>query len=96
MIGVGPAHAQTAAPEMGDAQITTLTDARYYLTGVRLEEGFEYQDGLVSGTRTGLATVEVRDGGIAAVLAPGAALDAGLPRYSAGGRLMLPAFRARP
>ena len=93
MIGVGAAHAETAAPETGDAEVTTLTDARYYLTDVRLEEGFEHQDGLVSGTRTGLATVEVRDGGIAAVLATDAALDAGVPRYSAGGRLMLPAFR---
>ena len=93
MMGVGAAQAQTAPPQEIDAQITTLTDAHYYLTDVRLEEAFEYQDDMVSGTRTGLHTVEIRDGSIAAVRATDAVLDAGLPRYSARGQLMLPAFR---
>ena len=57
---VGAAQAETAAPEDIDAGITTLTDAHYYLTDVRLEEGFEYQDDMVSGTRTGLHTVEIQ------------------------------------
>jgi cytosine/adenosine deaminase-related metal-dependent hydrolase len=93
MIGVGAAQAQTAAPPDPDARVETVTDTHYYLTDVRLEEGFTYQDEMISGTRTGLYTVEVRDDVIALVLAPGSALDAGLPRYSAQGQLMLPAFR---
>ena len=93
MIGFGAAQAQTAAAQDVDVQIATLADAHYYLTDVRLEEGFAYQDDMISGTRTGLYTVEIRDGRIAAVFASGAALDAVLPRYSAQGQLMLPAFR---
>jgi cytosine/adenosine deaminase-related metal-dependent hydrolase len=93
MLAFGPAQAEIRAPDATELRIATVSDARYYLTGVRLEEGFAYQDEMISGTRTGLHAVEIRDGRIAAVLAPDAALEAGVPRYDARGLLMLPAFR---
>ncbi|WP_246529079.1 amidohydrolase family protein [Microvirga zambiensis] len=74
-------------------QIMTLTDSHYYLTDVRLEEGFEYDGEVVVGTRTGIRTLEIQNGRIKAVHGADAALNAALPRYKAQSNLLLPAFR---
>jgi cytosine/adenosine deaminase-related metal-dependent hydrolase len=62
----------------------------FILKNVRLETGFEYEDGEVSHTKTELFTVEVGDGKVKAVLPnkPNAANT-----IDAKGFLMLPAFR---
>ncbi|EIM29002.1 amidohydrolase family protein [Microvirga lotononidis] len=73
--------------------ITAVTDSHYYLSDVRLEEGFEHEGEVVVGTRTGIHTLEIQDGRIKALHDAGAALDASLPRYKAQGKLLLPAFR---
>jgi cytosine/adenosine deaminase-related metal-dependent hydrolase len=91
--------APTAAAETtvktnpSDKQVTTLKDGHYYLTDVRLEEGFEREGEVVVGTRTGIHTLEIQDGRIKAAHDAGAALEAALPRYKAQGKLLLPAFR---
>jgi len=91
VIGMGStAAAQTTADS---EQVTSVPDTHYYLTDVRLEDGFEHEGEYIAATLTGLYTLEIRDGAIAAILDPGAALTAGVARYSAGGRLALPAFR---
>ncbi|MBB6469551.1 cytosine/adenosine deaminase-related metal-dependent hydrolase [Aminobacter lissarensis] len=75
-----------------EAGVLSVTDNHYYLDDALLEQGFEHENGCVVATKTALQVIEVRDGRIVAVLAKGAALNAGLPRYSARGALMLPAF----
>ena len=89
LLGSGPANAAAAAP----GAATSIAEPHYYLTDVRLEDGFDHEGEYIAATRTGLYTLEIRDGAIAAIHAPGAALPAATPRYSAGGALALPAFR---
>ncbi|MGJ4859013.1 amidohydrolase family protein [Labrys sp. KB_33_2] len=91
----GSAMAATAGTSRpaGEAGASTLSDRHYYLSDVRLEEGFEYEGETVIGTRTALYTLEIKDGKIAALHAAGAKLDDGLPRYQAHGQLLLPAMR---
>lgn len=96
---LGLSGAQTAAAEAAaitnqpHQQITTLKDSHYYLTDVRLELGFDHEGEVVVGTRTGIHTLEITGGRIKAVHGAGATLDAALPRYTAQGKLLLPAFR---
>lgn len=89
------AAAAPAAPSRppSDAGTQTLTDQHYCLTGVRLEDGFEYDGATVIGTRTGLYALEIKAGKIVALHSAGAALPAGLPCYQAHGQLALPAMR---
>lgn len=83
----------TKADTSGQRQPLALTDRHCYLSGVRLEEGFEYDGEVVVGTRTGLYTLEIEDGRIKALLIAGTSLDATQPVYDAQGKLALPALR---
>jgi cytosine/adenosine deaminase-related metal-dependent hydrolase len=82
-----------ASTDQSRQHITTVTDSHYYLSDVRLEEGFEHEGEVVVGTRTGNHTLEIQDGRIKALHDAGAALEAALPHYKAQGKLLLPAFR---
>jgi cytosine/adenosine deaminase-related metal-dependent hydrolase len=82
-----------ASTDQSRQHITTVTDSHYYLSDVRLEEGFEHEGEVVVGTRTGIHTLEIQDGRIKALHDAGAALEAALPRYKAQGKLLLPALR---
>ncbi|WP_448950705.1 amidohydrolase family protein [Labrys neptuniae] len=97
VIGMAGSRAQaaavTASGPAGEAGATNLTDRHYYLVDVRLEEGFEREGETVIATRTGLYTLEIKDGKIAALHSQGATLADNLPRYQAHGQLMLPAMR---
>ncbi|NIF04438.1 amidohydrolase family protein [Chryseobacterium sp. Tr-659] len=62
---------------------------KYSLKNVRLETGFEYENEEVTGTKTGLFSIDIENGKIQAVKANDSASDA----IDAGGYLMLPAFR---
>ena len=86
------ATVRTSRPA-GEGGASTLSDRHYHLSGVRLEEGFEYDGETVIGTRTALYTLEIKDGKIAALHAAEAELADGLPRYQAHGLLLLPAMR---
>ncbi|WP_343643644.1 amidohydrolase [Chryseobacterium sp.] len=61
----------------------------YSLKNVRLETGFEYENEEVTGTKTGLFSIEIEDGKIKTVKANDPASNA----IDAKGYLMLPAFR---
>jgi len=61
----------------------------FTLKNVRLETGFEYEDGEVSHTKTELFTIEINDGKIKAILPNQPNANA----IDAKGLLMLPAFR---
>ncbi len=78
---------------LGDADVLAVQDRHYYLDDVLLEQGFEHENGYVTATKTALKTIEVQNGWIVAVLDRPAVQNDGLPRYSARGALMLPAFR---
>jgi cytosine/adenosine deaminase-related metal-dependent hydrolase len=97
ILGLGGAQTGAAEATANTAQsgehITTVTDSHYYLSDVRLEEGFEHEGEVVVGTRTGIHTLEIQNGRIKAVHSTDAALEAALPRYRAQGKLLLPAFR---
>jgi hypothetical protein len=67
--------------------VTAPKDSHYLLTDVRLEEGFEKDGDVVIATRTGLYTLEIKDGKIAALHGAGTSLPAGLPAYQANGQL---------
>lgn len=65
----------------------------YWLTDVRLETGYRYENGAVSGTETGLFHIRIANGKIADITAASAALEDTLPKKAMHGRLMLPSFR---
>ena len=71
----------------------TLPDKHYYLDNVLLETGFEYEGQTAVHTRTALQTLEINNGKIVALSDNKQHKNAALPRYDAGGKLMLPAMR---
>jgi cytosine/adenosine deaminase-related metal-dependent hydrolase len=94
-LSAGQAEAVSAATDVDRSkqQVTALADSHFYLTDVRLEEGFEREGDVVIGTKTGIYTLEIQNGRIKALHSANAALDTALPRYKAQGKLLLPAFR---
>lgn len=80
-----------AAEKSNDMELSKAiaTGKSFLLKNVRLETGFEYEDGEVSQTKTALFTIEVNDGKIKSILPnkPNAAA------IDAKGLLMLPAFK---
>ncbi|MBK4216978.1 amidohydrolase family protein [Paracoccus caeni] len=82
-----------AAEGAADNRATSIAETHYYLTDVLLETGFEREGDLVIATLTAPHALEIRDGAIQAILPEGAVLDPAIARYSAGGQLLLPAFR---
>ncbi|OCP03085.1 deaminase [Ensifer sp. LC13] len=89
---VREASANTAA-DASEARTEAFTDRHYLLTGVRLEDGFEYDTDIVVATRTALYALEIRDGAIVALHPENAVLPEGVPRYEAHGHLLLPTLR---
>ncbi|MEI2298813.1 amidohydrolase family protein [Ensifer sp. MJa1] len=91
----GAARAASAGTGVsaGEAGIKNFADRHYLLTGVRLEEGFEYDDDIVVATRTALYALEIKDGAIVALHPQAAGLPEGVPRYEAHGQLLLPTMR---
>ncbi|HEV7317865.1 MAG TPA: amidohydrolase family protein [Ensifer sp.] len=95
--GLSGGMVREASAKSGDSGGEVLTKAvaerHYLLTGVRLEEGFEYDNDIVVATRTALYALEIKDGAIVALHPEKAALPEGLPRYEARGQLLLPSMR---
>ncbi|MDC9614438.1 amidohydrolase family protein [Xenorhabdus khoisanae] len=81
----------TADCEMGNSM--QVTDKHYYLDNVLLESGFAFEGQTVVGTLTELKTLEINKGKIVALCGNKQYLDSPLPRYDAGGKLILPAMR---
>ncbi|PHM47368.1 amidohydrolase family protein [Xenorhabdus miraniensis] len=69
------------------------TDKHYYLDNVLLESGFAFEGQTVVGTLTELKTLEINNGKIVTLCGNKQYLDSPLPRYDAGGKLILPAMR---
>lgn len=96
LFGATSQVAYAATPGVANCEVKgtmTLDDTHYYLDNVRLETGFDYENGSAAHTRTELQTVEIENGKIVALRDNKSPPDATLPSYDAGGKLMLPAMR---
>ncbi|MGU7613020.1 amidohydrolase family protein [Klebsiella aerogenes] len=87
------AGSQSSAATCDNKSAVNVADKHYYLDNVLLESGFEYENGVVVHTRTERQTLEIKDGKIVALRSNLSHPDDTLPRYDAGGKLMLPAMR---
>ena len=93
LFGAMPSVAMLDQQDKMLSSIKSITDSHYYLDNVLLEIGFEYHNATVVGTKTALQTIEINDGKIVSILPNNAPSASSLNRYSAQGKLMLPAFR---
>ncbi|TCP23751.1 cytosine/adenosine deaminase-related metal-dependent hydrolase [Scopulibacillus darangshiensis] len=64
----------------------------YWLTNVRLETGFTYEDGIATGTKTGLFHLKIEDGEIKDIVSSDTALPSEASTQDAGSLLALPNF----
>jgi cytosine/adenosine deaminase-related metal-dependent hydrolase len=88
--------AGVAAPAFAAAKkgaTATLHGASFLLRNVLLETGYTREGADVVGTETAKASVLVRDGKIAAILAADAPAPAGTTVHDGAGMLLLPSFR---
>lgn len=89
-VGSGFLNSVSAAPlSETDQKINIGSKKDFTLKNVRLETGFNYEEGEVVSTKTELFSIEISDGKIKAVLANNPKSNA----IDAKGLLMLPAFR---
>lgn len=65
----------------------------YWLTNVRLETGYGYDNGAVIKTKTALFNVQVENGKITQIIGTDQPLETDLPKRNAHSYLMLPSFR---
>jgi cytosine/adenosine deaminase-related metal-dependent hydrolase len=65
----------------------------YWLTNVRLETGYHYNNGAVIETKTALFNIQVKNGKITQIISVDQPLETDLPKRDAHSYLMLPSFR---
>jgi cytosine deaminase len=70
-----------------------VTDKAYWLTNVRLEIGYHFKNGIVSGTKTDHFHVRIEDGKINKIISASQPLETNLTKRDAKNYLMLPSFR---
>ncbi|MWV43877.1 amidohydrolase family protein [Paenibacillus sp. HJL G12] len=70
-----------------------MQEAHYWLTDVRLETGYKYENGAVTGTETGIFHVRIENGRIAELKSASVMLEDALPKWNMNGGLLLPSFR---
>lgn len=88
--GTGLMPGGNVMAEGSSTQSATFPDPKnYILKNVKLETGFEYEEGEVIATKTELFLIKIADGKIAAILPN----DPKAKAIDARGMLMLPAFR---
>ncbi|MEM6162102.1 amidohydrolase family protein [Erwinia sp. P6884] len=90
----GAVDVSASDPACKDArQVTSITEPRYQLRNVRLEEGFEREDGIVIATKTALYDLEISQGKITAIQPVKNRVASSLPAFDAQELLLLPATR---
>ena len=88
VIGLTGGVAQAAAPASSacipESTPMTLTDSHYWLSDVRLEDGFEYDGETVIGTRTALYQLEISNASRrrSTLSGAGPTAAAGIPRHA--------------
>ncbi|WP_340618124.1 amidohydrolase family protein [Xenorhabdus entomophaga] len=96
LLGAASPVAYAVQPVTADCETDNsmqVTDKHYYLDNVLLEAGFAFEGQTVVGTLTELKTLEINKGKIVALCGNKRYLGSPLPRYDAGGKLILPAMR---
>ncbi|MGZ9584951.1 amidohydrolase family protein [Paenibacillus marinisediminis] len=68
-------------------------NSSFWLDNVRLESGYEYEDGIIVGTKTELNRIHVEAGKIVEIAPMSGPLRTELPIIDGHGRLLLPSFR---
>ncbi|MGO0058865.1 amidohydrolase [Brevibacillus fluminis] len=69
-----------------------MSAAAYWLTNVRLESGYRYENGAIAGTETEACHIRIEGGAIAEIVPADRPLDTNLATQDAGGYLLLPSF----
>lgn len=87
--GTGLILSSSAQASQELSNTTEMDTNNYSLKNVRLETGFEYEEGEVVHTRTELFIIQIANGKVAAILPN----DPKAKAIDAKGRLMLPAFK---
>ncbi|WP_313800348.1 amidohydrolase [Cytobacillus sp.] len=65
----------------------------YWLTNLRLEVDYYYENGTITGTKTEIFHVRIQDGKVHEIVSADKQLETHLPRWDANQYLMLPSFR---
>ncbi|CAM4077837.1 amidohydrolase family protein [Paenibacillus alkaliterrae] len=68
-------------------------NSAYWLTNVRLESGYQYENGVVTGTETEICHIRVEDGKISEIVSAAKPLESDLPKKDAKNLLLLPSFK---
>lgn len=67
-------------------------NASYWLTNARLEQGYDMEDGLVSGTKTKVCHIRIKNGTIAEIIGAERDIQSDVAKYDCKKLLMLPSF----
>jgi len=67
-------------------------NASYWLTNVRLEQGYDMEDGQVSGTKTKICHIRIENGTIAEIIGTEQDIQSDAVKYDCKELLMLPSF----
>ncbi|MGO4349038.1 amidohydrolase [Paenibacillus sp. MCAF9] len=67
-------------------------NASYWLTNVRLEQGYDMEDGQVSGTKTKICHIRIENGTIAEIIGTERNIQSDIVKYDCKELLMLPSF----
>ncbi|WP_057764554.1 amidohydrolase [Cytobacillus praedii] len=70
-----------------------MTKNEYWLTNLRLEVGYYYENGAITGTKTEIFHVRIQDGKVLEIVSADKQLEPQLPKWDANHYLMLPSFR---
>ncbi|UVI32928.1 amidohydrolase family protein [Paenibacillus spongiae] len=70
-----------------------MQTSTYWLTNVRLESGYRYDEGIIAGTETEACHLLIEEGKITRILSAAQAVDTELPVQDAKGLLALPPFK---
>jgi cytosine/adenosine deaminase-related metal-dependent hydrolase len=69
-----------------------FVSSAYWLTSVRLESGYLYENGVISGTETEICHLRIEDGVIREIVSADTPLDSDLPKQDGKNLLLLPSF----
>ncbi|WP_102716141.1 amidohydrolase [Paenibacillus castaneae] len=69
-----------------------MLNASYWLTNVKLEQGYIMEDGQVAGTNTEICHIRIENGVIAEIIGTELELQSTLPKYDCKALLLLPSF----
>ncbi|TQR38946.1 amidohydrolase [Brevibacillus brevis] len=69
-----------------------MKSSPYWIVNARLEIGYEWEEGVISGTRTELCDLLIENGKITSIVPSSEILEDGLPKKDAKGLLILPSM----